>query len=372
MTEQLSTNRRHIATLDLLRLLAALAVVLFHYLFRGAAAEPYLDAGYPEAASFAIYGYLGVNLFFLISGFVIAWSAEGSHWAGFAAARFTRLYPGFLICMTGTFVVLSLAAPPLLPVSLAQYGANLVMLAPGLGQPFMDGVYWSIVLEVIFYGWVAVALLLGVFQRAKLLLVFGWLLVSALNELVIGSGALRLVFVTEFAPFFAAGILVHHIHARGAAAGALLLAAAAFGLSCYTLTVGQAWMQAHYGTAVPMTHLLLANTAIHAMLILAVRHAGLVKPSAFLFAVGGLTYPLYLLHQNIGYVAINQLAPDIGRWPAGLAVVLAMLVLSWAVWRFAEKPCQRVLRRLLDRMTGDLVRPGRLPGTSGATAKQTG
>ncbi|RUU08840.1 acyltransferase, partial [Mesorhizobium sp. M7A.T.Ca.TU.009.01.3.2] len=68
-----SAEQNYIATLDLLRLAAALAVVFFHYFFRGAAAEGYLAQGYPLAAPFALYGYLGVNLFFLISGFVIAW-----------------------------------------------------------------------------------------------------------------------------------------------------------------------------------------------------------------------------------------------------------------------------------------------------------
>ena len=87
-------KQSHIATLDLLRLVAALAVVAFHYLFRGAAAGGYLAEGYPEAAPFAIYGYLGVNLFFLISGFVIAWSAQGRSWESFAVARFAQALSG--------------------------------------------------------------------------------------------------------------------------------------------------------------------------------------------------------------------------------------------------------------------------------------
>ena len=66
------------------------------------------------------------------------------------------------------------------------------MFAPALGQPFMDGVYWSIVLELVFYGWVTLALISGAFQRFKLELVTGWLAVIALNEIVLGSGALRM------------------------------------------------------------------------------------------------------------------------------------------------------------------------------------
>ena len=66
----------------------------------------------------------------------------------------------------------------------------------------MDGVYWSIILEVIFYGWVAAALFGGLFDRFKLELVVGWLLVSTMNEFFVESSALRLLFITEFASAF--------------------------------------------------------------------------------------------------------------------------------------------------------------------------
>ena len=110
---------QRMGSLDLLRLVSALAVVAFHYLFRGSAGQvPYLDHPYPAAQAMALYGYLGLNLFFMISGFVIAWSAEGRTFRAFAIARFARLYPGFVICMTITFAVLLVAGDPRLPVGL--------------------------------------------------------------------------------------------------------------------------------------------------------------------------------------------------------------------------------------------------------------
>ena len=214
----MSQNAPHpdrIATLDWLRLVAALAVVAFHYLFRGAAADGYLDTGYPQAAGYAIYGYLGVNLFFLISGYVITWSAEGRGWLDFAVARFVRLYPGFVVCMSISFVVLFVADPAWGTVSVRQYAANLLMFSPALDEPFVDGAYWSIFFELIFYGWVTVAILTGAFQTMRLELVAGWLFLCAVNEFVICSGALRLLFLTEYGPLFASGILVHHIRTRG-------------------------------------------------------------------------------------------------------------------------------------------------------------
>ncbi|TRC99679.1 acyltransferase [Mesorhizobium sp. WSM4303] len=334
----------HIATLDLLRLAAALAVVFFHYFFRGAAAEGALAEGYPSVAPFALYGYLGGNLFFLISGFVIAWSAEGRFWQEFAIARFVRLYPGYLLCMTITFVIVMAFGAPLFSTSLGQYAANLSMLAPALGQPFMDGVYWSILLELVFYGWVTLALLGGVFQKWKLGLIFVWLAISASNEFFIESLAARLLFLTEFGPFFAAGVLVHHIHAHGRSLTALLLLGAAFLLSCSTLSVTKQWMLNEYGIAVSQPHLVVANIVMHSLLIGAILLRSRVVPSAMTLALGGLTYPLYLLHQKIGYIAINTAAPLVGKWAAGLGCVALMVLLSWAVWQYFERPAQRPVK----------------------------
>jgi peptidoglycan/LPS O-acetylase OafA/YrhL len=350
-----------IATLDLLRLVAALAVVFFHYFFRGAAADGYLDAGYPSVAPFAIYGYLGVNLFFLISGFVIAWSAEDRPWQAFAVARFARLYPGFVVCMAISWAVLAWAAHPALPVSAKQLFANLFVFSPALGQPFVDGVYWSIVLEIIFYGWVTLAVLAGVFSRLKLPLVTAWLTLCALNEFYIGSGALRLLFITEFGPLFAGGILVHHLFAKGRSPEALMLLAAAFLLSCNMMTIGQGWMQEHYGVSVALPRLVLANLVIHALLIAAVMLRDRVAPTPLILMLGGLTYPLYLLHQNIGYVAINLLRPSVGGWMAAFATIALMLILSWAVWRFVERPARRrivaTLGPVADRIVLRFARP---------------
>lgn len=348
-----------IATLDLLRLAAALAVVAFHYLFRGSVGEKFLGSEYPEAASYAIYGYLGVNLFFLISGFVIAWSAEERTWREFAIARFARIYPAFIICMSITFTVLYMSGDPLLGVTLPQYGANLVMFAPFLNQPFVDGAYWSIILEVIFYGWIALALMTGVYTRWKLELAAAWLVIAVINEYFIGSGILRILFITEYAPLFVAGMVVHHVMIHGWSIRAAGLAAASFVLSSALLRVGQIWMQEHYGVSVPFIDLVAANVVIHGLLIGGVALGPYLRSSPLTLMLGGLTYPLYLLHQNIGYVAINALAPDLGRWAAVASVTFAMLALSWIVWRFAEKPSRAAILGFADRM-GKSLREGLL------------
>ena len=110
------------------------------------------------------YGHIGVHIFFCISGFVIAYSAAGRNAWGFAAARFARIYPTFILCLTLLFVARLLWGGTVFAADPVQYLANFLIMPQLVGQKFMSGVYWSIVTEVIFYGWVFVLLAVGVFQ----------------------------------------------------------------------------------------------------------------------------------------------------------------------------------------------------------------
>jgi peptidoglycan/LPS O-acetylase OafA/YrhL len=89
----------------------------------------------PYLASYAQYGFLGVPIFFTISGFVIAYSAEGRTPVGFAIARFSRIYPTFLFCMTLTFATILLLGGTNFQVNLAQWFANLSSPRPLSANP---------------------------------------------------------------------------------------------------------------------------------------------------------------------------------------------------------------------------------------------
>jgi peptidoglycan/LPS O-acetylase OafA/YrhL len=63
-----------VEALDLLRLVAVAAVVIYHYGFWGPSSHDVPQVALPWMASFAQYGFLGVPVFFIITGFVIAYS----------------------------------------------------------------------------------------------------------------------------------------------------------------------------------------------------------------------------------------------------------------------------------------------------------
>lgn len=328
--------------LDLLRLFAALAVVAFHWLYRGSVDGGYITVRYEAAAPLAEFGYLGVNLFFLISGYVISRTAEGRGTGDFFVARAARLYPGHVACMSLTFLVLLAAAHPSMPVSAAQWLANLTMVAPAFGQPFMDGVYWSIVLELVFYGWVALAIALGLFDRHAPRIVVGWLALAAFNEFWLQSPALRILAITEYAPLFAFGMMARHWRERERHPAIALVAVAAFLLSCTTLDVTRQWMLEAYGQAPAYPALLVANGVIH-VLFLAALTLGNRLGNVGLWSV---TYAIYLLHQYIGYVIIERAEPFIGKWPAAALAAAVIAGLSVLVWLLVERPGNRLIKRL--------------------------
>lgn len=335
-------RNERIASLDLLRLIAALAVVGFHYFFAGPGTPRYGLPHFPETAPLAIFGYLGVNLFFLISGYVISWSADGRDAPDFAVARFIRLWPGHVVAMTLTFAVMTVAGMAAFPVGWSQWLANLTMLAPALGQPFMDGAYWSIVLELVFYFWIAVALLTGAFQRYKLELVAIWLIVAFANETYVDSEALRMLFITEYAGFFAGGVIAYEATKTRWTPELLVFAAAAFLFATLTLFSGRIWMLGHYGAALAPGALVAASAVLHAVFLGALM-INLPARRTIVFA-GALTYPLYLLHQHIGYAVIVSLTPALGRWPAVIAAAgLAITAAAIIVIAF-ERPAQRFLK----------------------------
>jgi peptidoglycan/LPS O-acetylase OafA/YrhL len=201
-------DRRRFEGLDLVRFVAAVLIVLYHYSFHGPGAFDLTWVSLPAIAAVTKYFYMGVPLFFVISGFVIARSVAGRSVSEFVRARVARIYPTFLLCMTITFIASELFGKPEIDVSIGQWFANLFIAAPLLKSQYMDSVYWSIVYEVIFYCLIAGFMWFGLMERRLDEAVALWLLISCANEMVFGSELLRRVLITNYSAFFASGMLI--------------------------------------------------------------------------------------------------------------------------------------------------------------------
>jgi peptidoglycan/LPS O-acetylase OafA/YrhL len=338
--------RSRVEVLDLLRILAVFSVLLFHYGFRGAAADGYTNVTLAGLVPFIKYGYLGVQLFFVISGFVIAYSAEGRTAVSFAIARTARIYPGFVFCMTLTFIVTLAIGAPRLEATLAQWFANLLIVSPALKQPFMDGAYWSIVTEITFYGWIFVLILARLFHGNTAVIVIAWLAISVIDQTFVHSAVLQRLFLTDQSGFFCAGLVLYEMF-RGRRHLTWLLLALSTVTAVNQGLAGADWMRNHYHIEMDDLVIALACIASVGAVAVAMNMRRVPLPPEIVLAIGGLTYPLYLLHQHVGFMLINRFEHAAPPLLLIVSVATAITITSYVTWRFVEKPAQRQLKRLL-------------------------
>lgn len=325
VTSPAATDR--ISNLDVLRAIAALAVCFYHFR-RGAMFE---GSVYQSVASYGVYG---VDVFFVISGYVIplalwkrgfGYSQTGSFWL----ARFIRLYPAYLLASVIGFGLWYLStvmpgfrgAPPP-PVTTTQVWANLALAADLARQDWFLGVAWTLAIEAQYYVLVVLSFPLLVSKRPA------WR-VGALACWVLCPLALsNPLWVFHWTALFGMGVAVM-LRQQGLLERRWLMAflAASFLVQCWA----RGGVSAGVGVA----------TALFILLAPPVRASWLVW-------VGGISYSLYLLHVPIGGRVMNffERYPD-SVWALLISVPLAVaasIVAAWVFFKVVEWPSHQLAR----------------------------
>jgi exopolysaccharide production protein ExoZ len=348
-------------SLQALRGLAALGVVLFHLL-------PF-EAKYLPGASIVPPGFsvgrAGVDLFFVLSGFLAVWTTLGPGGAGaaqsFLLRRMTRIYPTYwLYCLP--LVLAGIAAPGgLIGEHKPDVFASLLLI-PNAASPLLL-VAWTLEFEVYFY--LAFALLiwarLGRRERILALAVWGAIVVAARVILApTRSQALLDAVLSPLVFEFLAGCAAAWLCAAGIARAKT---AAAGIVGCGILVIGLLWSETLFG--LPWLRVAVFGSGVALLLIgcfgedMAVRRA---LPRVIV-RIGDASYSLYLSHLfTIGVVGhvLSHLAPSVRllATPAGHAavlcgVVVVALLVAEASYRWIERPLLRLSRHL--------IRPPALP-----------
>ncbi|SOE68300.1 Peptidoglycan/LPS O-acetylase OafA/YrhL, contains acyltransferase and SGNH-hydrolase domains [Streptomyces sp. OV198] len=329
--------------LDGLRLVAALMVAAYHYGGRdGEVAKAWGSSPrhqFPVLHGYFAYGCLGVQVFFVISGFVICMSGWGRPLRSFFASRASRLLPAYWAAIILVTVVFALPMVAFKTVSPSDTLVNFTMLQYPLGVDRVLGVCWTLWAEVRFYALFALCIVLpGANRRRVIMFCAGWTLAY-----VIAQGAkmplLDIVLMPEYAPYFIGGVglyLVHRdrkdVYAWGIVAVSWLIGQhyAVQGLWHAPQANGFSY-RTTYGIVLVVTF---GYVAVAAIALGWLRWANW----RWLTVAGALTYPFYLVHEHLGWVVIKALHQGlhIPSYATFLLTATSMLVLAWLLNRYVE------------------------------------
>lgn len=320
-----ATQRGAIPGLDVVRFSAAAMVMLYHLAAASWAVPESLAArivggraAFPELFRISWFGFVGVEIFFVLSGFVITSSAGGSTAISFARSRISRLYPAVWIC--APLSVIAVWVPHLEGRTLLLRGyLSSVMLYPF--APWADPAYWTLGIEMVFYGVVFCALAANAFKRANLIcyLIGGisaayWILGGIFVPSFVTAhlwGRWYELSLVNYGIYFSFGMLLYSTTRSGNSlnrfvfATVLLLAAA---IEIYYKGVyNNHIFRSAEPVAVPIAIFLLSMAAMVGSL----RWKTSERTARRLRAIGLMTYPLYLIHDNFGS-GVLRLSLDAG------------------------------------------------------------
>ncbi|MEO5534133.1 MAG: acyltransferase [Pseudolysinimonas sp.] len=353
-----SAGRLFFPLVDVLRAIGALLVVYSHLVGnfldahgRSWPIDSFVDAVVIVPLHIEInLGWLGVALFFFVSGFVVTHAARDERPGTYLVRRLLRVYPPliFTVLVVLVLAMAGVAIPglegPLTPGDVLANMSLANFLLPL--QPVMVAVGWTLVIEMAFY--------LGMFVLHALLRRMAWLVPPAL---LIGS-----------AIFVAASPWLGEVGIR-AAAYVALVPVLVIGQATYLAyrRLAPVWLAALYGVGAWLVllfgvdrtsplfrdpaHSFLANTVVgFGIFLAAVLLEGRLRAPRVMAVTARRSYSLYLLHVPVGYPILTALV-EYARFPYAPSLVIAVLAVATATelsYRFIERPTIQ-LARLLTR-----------------------
>jgi peptidoglycan/LPS O-acetylase OafA/YrhL len=290
-------HTRRMDNIDLLRAIAIVSVLFYHYTTRFAPdfyRTPYMPFEFHG-------GQHGVDLFFIVSGYCIFMTLERSNdFATFWGKRIARIQPAYVAGILITSLLIYTFPLGSRQPTVATAVGNMFWLNIVPGFPMIDGAYWSLVVEMKFYFWISAFYLFGG-QRLLLPLWAGFTILGALayqiaNLSIPGAhgiaAASKYILIAPYAPAFLTGLLVYQMR-RISLSKALPYAVISLILTAISPRFADS----------PLTGIMIPCVAF-----LVLRSSWIRLPFPITY-IGLISYSLYIVHQNIGYIVIRELYP---------------------------------------------------------------
>jgi len=321
--------------LDALRGIAATSVVFCHF-FSGYNDEFGHSFWFP---SFFKFGYYGVELFFLISGFVIFYTlSKTASIKEFLIKRAIRLYPTYWICLAITFCLLKVfPLDSFRNVTIKEMLFSLTMFNGLFKVKAVDPSYWTLLVEWFFYIMIASTIYISRYLKRDYYYFFWfWLALILFYNFIYKIPIVGAFFNLRYGSFFVSGICFYEIYiSKKQVTQYWFLLLFSFLVSFFAIT--------------DMEDSYVAITILY-ILFLVVLHFkfSFLSNRTFVFLCE-ISYALYLIHQNVGFIIMRKLEL-VGLTSIWKVVVAILIVIGLATFitRKLEKPISIMLKRLLN------------------------
>ena len=329
---------------DIMRIVGILSIVLYHYTFRGYAADNMSGLQFPVLGSIFKYGGWGIYIFFILSGYTIVLSAYNKKFSTFIFARITRLYPSFWASVCLTAVATLLLGGERFHVELKQFLVNLTMLSGFLGVPSVDGAYWFLFVILKFYFLIAILIFFNLLRFQEY--VAGIWLALAFLITFYDIPHLRFFLIPEYAPFLISGMIFYSARNTGWNFYKLFLIAVSLLFSFYLVMQIIPDFELHYKTHLSLLVSFLFIMSIYMFMFWVSISKRQIKLPAVFITLGACTYPLYLIHQNIGFMIFNSWGSLLNRDILLTLTLLLMISLSVLIVTYVDPYLGKYKKRM--------------------------
>lgn len=334
MGEILVANRKRIDYIDLLRVVAIFSVISFHYLYSAIARGRTPNVSFSPFSEWAKYGYLGVELFFMISGFVIVQSARDLTFRQFIIKRFFRLYPSYWLALLLIFAVTSFGFWKRPGPSAQELYFNLTMFPTAFGQSWLDAAHWFLARQLQFY--VAISIVLLLRSGKHLGTIFTWWAIIGCAWYFLGIQTFHIWYLNGFFALITGGAIIGLIREFGFSRFRLIGLIASYLWAIDSRMSKVPWLNQNRGPGHSALIIGLVMTVIYLLMILTLvaRIASWpIRGAAF---AGTLSYPLYLVHDRMGGLVIAQFGTEGNKYYLYLLVVMIAITFAYLLLKIEK------------------------------------
>jgi len=334
--------------IDFLRFLAALAVLLFHYGFRYWNLDGSGYLLFPELGNIFKYGYLGVDVFFVISGFVILISAgDGKSLRNFFISRFIRLYPAYWFATIFIFIFSSYWPLANYSITFTDFLINMTMMQSFVGIKNVTTVFWTLAIELHFYFIIAGLILTGQIKNLRYWLLF-WLFILIISDYIKIPVFFQHLFILQWGQYFVLGAVFYNIwkEDRIGFLNLTMLILTNFQImkhAYWYMLLKERLSSVDYNFFIVALIILILNIFM-LYSVLKKTHNSPFKHIAWL---GVLTYPLYLIHSGLGILILKDYINESNKFIILTTLSCLMFCFAYAIHKLIEIPLSLYLKRNL-------------------------